>query len=147
MSIIIPPAGLRYRETGWILKSSYYWRLPERKRTVRYGNLDKLLGIKEAAEILHVHPNTLRRWSAQGKIGAYRMGSRGDRRFRQSDITRFISEFNPSNKTSSPKRRGKTTEPPSRNGATSRPLDQTAETMAEKFEESAPNATVKDNTT
>jgi excisionase family DNA binding protein len=62
---------------------------------VRYDELDKMLRVKDVAEILHVHPNTLRRWSEQGRIGAYRIGSRGDRRFRQSDIASFIAEFNP----------------------------------------------------
>ena len=62
---------------------------------VRHENLDKMLTTKEAAEILHVHPNTLRRWSEQGRIGAYRIGSRGDYRFRQSDIASFIAKLNP----------------------------------------------------
>ena len=57
--------------------------------------LDKLLTISDVAEMLHVHPNTLRRWSEQGKIGAYRIGSRGDRRFRQSDIAGFVAKSNP----------------------------------------------------
>jgi excisionase family DNA binding protein len=63
------------------------------KRMVRYDKLDKMLRVSDVTEILHVHPNTLRRWSEQGKIVAYRIGSRGDRRFRQSDIARFIAEF------------------------------------------------------
>ena len=62
---------------------------------VRYNPLNKMLKIKDVAEILHTHPNTVRRWSEQGKIGAYRIGSRGDRRFRQSDIDGFVAEFNP----------------------------------------------------
>ena len=62
---------------------------------VRYDELDKMLKVNDVAEMLHVHPNTLRRWSEQGKIGAYRIGARGDRRFRQSDIASFIAEFNP----------------------------------------------------
>jgi excisionase family DNA binding protein len=65
------------------------------KRMVRYDEVDKMLRVSDVAEILHVHPNTLRRWSEQGIIGAYRIGPRGDRRFRQSDIASFIAEFNP----------------------------------------------------
>ena len=34
--------------------------IAERKRMVRHENLDKMLTTKEAAEILHVHPITLR---------------------------------------------------------------------------------------
>ena len=56
---------------------------------------DKMLTVKEVAETIHIHPNTLRRWHDQGRIGAYRIGPRGDRRFWQSDIARFITEFNP----------------------------------------------------
>ena len=62
---------------------------------VIYDEPDKLLTVKEVVEIIHIHPNTLRRWHEQGKIPAYRIGTRGDRRFRQSEIARFISEFNP----------------------------------------------------
>ena len=62
---------------------------------VTYEEPDRMLKVKDVAKLLHVHPNTLRRWSKQGKIEAYRIGSRGDRRFRQSDIARFIAEFNP----------------------------------------------------
>ena len=60
-----------------------------------FDPLDKLLKTKDVAEILNAHPNTIRRWSKQGKIEAYRIGSRGDRRFRQSDIDSFITGFNP----------------------------------------------------
>ncbi len=62
---------------------------------VRYGELDKMLRVSDVAEILYVHPNTLRRWSDQGRIVAYRIGSRGDRRFWQSDIASFIAKSNP----------------------------------------------------
>lgn len=48
-----------------------------------------LLRVSEAARILHVHGNTLRRWSDQGIIKAYRFGQRGDRRFREDEIARF----------------------------------------------------------
>jgi excisionase family DNA binding protein len=62
---------------------------------LRYDPLDKLLKIKDVAEILNIHPSTIRRWSEQGKIEAYRIGNRGDRRFRQSAVDRFITGFNP----------------------------------------------------
>ena len=41
---------------------------------VRYDEVDKMLTVSDVAKILHVHPNTLRRWSEQETIGAYRMG-------------------------------------------------------------------------
>jgi excisionase family DNA binding protein len=55
--------------------------------------IDKLLTVTEVAEMLHVHPNTLRRWTEQGKIHTFRIAARGDRRFRYSDILDFLSEF------------------------------------------------------
>ena len=56
---------------------------------------DRILTLAEAADLLHIHVNTLRRWSDQGKIVAYRFNSRGDRRYRQSDIDKFLSRLNP----------------------------------------------------
>lgn len=35
------------------------------------------LTVTEAAEFLHVHTNTLRRWSDVGLLLSYRIGSRG----------------------------------------------------------------------
>ncbi len=46
----------------------------------------KLLTTRQAAEILNVHENTIRRWSEKGIIKSYRIGPRADRRFTESDI-------------------------------------------------------------
>ncbi len=54
---------------------------------------DNMLTVREAAQLLHVHPNTLRRWSDEGRIAAYRIAPRGDRRFTRPDIVSFLSEF------------------------------------------------------
>jgi excisionase family DNA binding protein len=56
---------------------------------------DKMLSVKEVTELIHIHPNTLRRWSEQGLIVAYRINTRGDRRYKKSDIEDFLKEFNP----------------------------------------------------
>ncbi len=53
---------------------------------------DNMLTVREVSQILHVHSNTLRRWSDLGLIRAYRIGPRGDRRFRQEDITVMLSQ-------------------------------------------------------
>ena len=45
-----------------------------------------MLTVREVSRLLHVHSNTLRRWSDQGIIKAYRIGPRGDRRFKPEDI-------------------------------------------------------------
>ena len=50
-----------------------------------------LLKTNEAAKILFVHSNTLRRWSDTGLVKTYRVGPRADRRFREEDIVRFMS--------------------------------------------------------
>jgi len=51
---------------------------------------DNMLTVREVSQILHVHSNTLRRWSDLGLIKSYRIGPRGDRRFRQEDITLML---------------------------------------------------------
>ena len=50
----------------------------------------KLLGIREAAEMLSVNPETLRRWDRSGKLKAIIISKRGDRRYRQEDIEKYI---------------------------------------------------------
>ncbi|MCL0039074.1 helix-turn-helix domain-containing protein, partial [Dehalococcoidia bacterium] len=40
-----------------------------------------MLTTSDVARLLNVHINTVRRWSNQGILKAYRIGSRGDRRF------------------------------------------------------------------
>ena len=56
---------------------------------------ERKLTVAEVTELIHIHPNTLRRWSEQGLITAYRINSRGDRRYKKSDIDQFLNEFNP----------------------------------------------------
>ena len=53
-----------------------------------------MLTVGEAAALLHIHTNTLRRWADRGYIRAYRIANRGDRRFRREDIARFLDELN-----------------------------------------------------
>lgn len=56
------------------------------------GNKTKLLRIREAAEILGVNPETLRRWDKEGKLPAVKVSVRGDRRYKPEDIDRFIEQ-------------------------------------------------------
>jgi len=53
-----------------------------------------MLTVKEAARLLYVHENTVRRWTEQGALRAYRIGPRGDRRFRADDIARLLRDDN-----------------------------------------------------
>jgi len=56
--------------------------------------MSNMLTVREVADLLHVHPNTLRRWSNKGRIRAYRITPRGDRRFKREEIVRFLTELN-----------------------------------------------------
>ena len=59
-----------------------------------YDEIMPMLTVKDVARLLHVHVNTARRWSDQGIIKSYRITRRGDRRFKQEDIARFLAEYN-----------------------------------------------------
>jgi len=52
----------------------------------------KLLRIREAAEMVGVNPETLRRWDNEGRLLAVRIGKRKDRRYKLEDIQKLISE-------------------------------------------------------
>lgn len=69
----------------------------ERRRGNNEGNQlpDRLLTVREVADLLHVHTNTARRWSDLGLIKSYRVGPRGDRRFRAEDLNSFITTIKP----------------------------------------------------
>jgi putative resolvase len=54
--------------------------------------LPKLLTLKQACEILQVHPNTLRDWDKKGVLKAIRIGLRGDRRYRQEDVMKMLNQ-------------------------------------------------------
>jgi excisionase family DNA binding protein len=69
------------------------------KMRARYGKyyamhneqLGPMLTVREVARFLSVHVNTVRRWSDEGKLKAYRITRRGDRRFKQEDILLFLA--------------------------------------------------------
>ena len=52
--------------------------------------LPKLLTIRQAAEVLNVHVETLRRWDKSGKLKAFKVNERGDRRYKPGDIENYL---------------------------------------------------------
>ncbi len=57
-----------------------------------HKEIDPMLTVSDVARLLSVHINTVRRWSNQEILKAYRVGSRGDRRFQREDVASFLSE-------------------------------------------------------
>jgi len=51
-----------------------------------------MLTVGEAALLLGLHENTVRRWSQKGILKAYRLGTRSDRRFRRQDVEDLLKE-------------------------------------------------------
>jgi len=88
--------GLTYAEIGLrvgisgervrqILNSKVY-KQPKTSRT------SPLLRTSDVAHLLNVHINTVRRWSNKGILKSYRIGPRGDRRFKRKDIEHLATE-------------------------------------------------------
>jgi len=61
---------------------------------VNGNEIGPMLTIREVTRLLHIHPNTLRRWSDRGIIRSFRITRRGDRRFRRKDIVSFLAKLN-----------------------------------------------------
>ena len=51
-----------------------------------------MLTTGDVARMINVHISTIRRWSNQGIVRAYRIGQRGDRRFRKEDVINLLGE-------------------------------------------------------
>lgn len=51
-----------------------------------------MMTAREVADFFNIHINTVRRLSNQRVLKAYRINSRGDRRFRREDIDAFLEE-------------------------------------------------------
>jgi excisionase family DNA binding protein len=60
----------------------------ERRKSKK--QLKSMLSSSEAASMLNIHVNTIRRWSDLGIVPVYRIGSRNDRRFKQKDIENLV---------------------------------------------------------
>jgi excisionase family DNA binding protein len=88
-------AGLSYAEIGRRLGMSR-----ERARQIVKSSLQQksdlrskiMLTPSDVAQLFVVHLNTVRRWSRKGILKSYRIGLRGDRRFRQEDVDNFLKK-------------------------------------------------------
>jgi len=54
-----------------------------------------LLNIGQAARLLNIHPNSLRRWELVGKVKCLRIGPRCDRRFHRGELLELLKESPP----------------------------------------------------
>lgn len=61
-----------------------------RKKSLYDDQTSELLTLREAADFLNVHPNTLRAWDKKGVLNAIRIGVRKDRRYRKKDLVKII---------------------------------------------------------
>jgi len=52
-----------------------------------------VLTVSEAAAMLNAHPNSVRRWADMGLLPSFRIGLRGDRRFRVEDIAYLVDSW------------------------------------------------------
>jgi excisionase family DNA binding protein len=59
---------------------------------VYLNHRNSMLTAAQVARLLNVHINTVRRWSNLGILKAYRIGTRGDRRFSKDEVARFLAD-------------------------------------------------------
>lgn len=61
--------------------------------------MEKLLNVRQAAELLNVSQMTVRRWTNAGLLACFRIGKKRERRFHPSDIQQFLEGKTPSLRT------------------------------------------------
>ncbi|AMV31702.1 polar chromosome segregation protein [Pirellula sp. SH-Sr6A] len=64
-------------------------------------NLSEYVKTAEAAQILGVAQNTLRKWAEQGDIPVHRNPANGYRLFKREDLMRFLKKIDQSSKSGS----------------------------------------------
>ncbi len=57
-----------------------------------YKGISNMLTTGDIARLFSVRASTVRRWSNQGTLKAYRIGPRGERRFRREDAAALLLE-------------------------------------------------------
>ena len=53
----------------------------------------RLLTVAQVSAVLNAHPNSVRRWADVGLLPVYRIGRRGDRRFKPEDVAKFLVDW------------------------------------------------------
>jgi excisionase family DNA binding protein len=64
-------------------------RIGKKNKTVKTTGKE-IMTCDEVAEYLRVHVSSVRRWSRSGKLTAYKVGGRGDWRYREQDVLAFL---------------------------------------------------------
>ncbi len=62
----------------------------ELTKTLLEKELNRMLTVSEAAELLGVSKSTIRRLSSSGEIKTYRIGTGKHRRFRKGDLLEYL---------------------------------------------------------
>ncbi|MEE8469962.1 MAG: helix-turn-helix domain-containing protein [Dehalococcoidia bacterium] len=85
------PRGDRRFSLEDLWKSSKGRGQPTSYKSDRPGG--NMLAMREVADVLHVHENTVRNWADQGPLKCRRIGIRGDRRFDPVDVKDFAEKM------------------------------------------------------
>src|SRR5229473_1179436 len=85
------PCGRTLTCTRWDSRASWFSSGPCDASPSETTMSDKLLNTAEAAKFLRVSEASVRRWSDSGLLQARRVGRRRERRFREADLTGFLS--------------------------------------------------------
>lgn len=90
-------AGLTYDEIGFKLGMSRerIRQLIKNRISAKFTNTPEphpWLKTGDVSHLVNVHVSTVRRWANQGILKSYRIGPRGDRRFRRKDVNLLFKE-------------------------------------------------------
>jgi len=72
----------------------FYENKEDEGTMARRSRNSEMMTTTEVAQLLHVHANTVRHWANRGLLRAYRLGPRGDRRFKHEDVDSFVRHNN-----------------------------------------------------
>jgi len=88
-ALVLRSTADEQRERGGKVITMKYAK--RKKMGGRSGGVTKeIMTCDEVAEYLRVHVSSVRRWSRSGKLLAYKVGGRGDWRYREQDVLAFL---------------------------------------------------------